>query len=131
MKLFFDTNILVYAQQAGAKADTARQVIAGGGVISVQVANELANVLRKKFRRPWSDVMEVLQDVYDLLGEAESITFEVHRHAMELARDHGFSVYDAMIIASAAAAKCEVVLSEDLQNGQRIAGLTVKNPFVS
>lgn len=40
MTPFFDTNILVYAQQTGAKADRARVVLAGGGKFSVQVLNE-------------------------------------------------------------------------------------------
>jgi predicted nucleic acid-binding protein len=129
VKVFFDTNILVYAQQSGEKADVARNLLLAGGVISVQVANELANVLLKKFGRSWPEVMAVLQDVYDLLGEAKPLTFEVHRHAVELASDHQLSIYDAMILASAAAAKCNVVLSEDLQNGFQVAGLKVQNPF--
>ena len=46
MSAFFDTNILVYAQRNGAKADKARALLAGGGVLSVQVLN--AAVARRK-----------------------------------------------------------------------------------
>jgi predicted nucleic acid-binding protein len=45
---FFDTNILVYAQQTGAKADQARALLAGGGKLSVQVLNEFTAVSRRR-----------------------------------------------------------------------------------
>ena len=48
---FFDTNVLVYvAAGSSAKAKQAERIIAAGGVISVQVLNELANVARRKMR---------------------------------------------------------------------------------
>ena len=49
MTAFLDTNLLIYAQGADAKGETARQAILAGGVISVQVVNEFAAVLRRKF----------------------------------------------------------------------------------
>ena len=49
MTVFLDTNVLIYAQGAGAKSEVARQTILAGGVISVQVLNEFAAVLRRKF----------------------------------------------------------------------------------
>ena len=49
---------------------------------------------------------------------------------MALARNHGFAVYDALIVASALAAECDVLYSEDLQDGRRIEGaVTIHNPF--
>ncbi len=44
MKPFFDTSILVYAQQAGPYGARARALVAEGGVISIQVLNEIVNV---------------------------------------------------------------------------------------
>ena len=55
---------------------------------------------------------------------------EIHSNAVSLARSHGFSFYDALIVASALAAGCETLLTEDLQAGQRVDGLTIVNPFV-
>ena len=49
---------------------------------------------------------------------------------MALARSHDFSFYDALIVASAIAAGCDTLLTEDLQAGRRIAGMTIVNPFV-
>jgi len=45
---FFDTNILVYAQENGEKSDRARALLAAGGVLSVQVLNEFVAVARRK-----------------------------------------------------------------------------------
>ena len=48
MSAFFDTNVLVYAEQAGAKAHRARALLTDGGKISVQVLNEFVAVSRRK-----------------------------------------------------------------------------------
>ena len=45
-------------------------------------------------------------------------------------RSHGFNFYDALIVASALVARCDTLLTEDLQNGRRVNGLTIVNPFV-
>ena len=47
MSAFFDTNILVYAQQMDVKGDRARALFAGGGKLSVQVLNEFTAVSRQ------------------------------------------------------------------------------------
>jgi len=48
-----------------------------------------------------------------------------------LASSHGFNFYDALIVASALAAGCDTLLTEDLQAGRKIEGLTIVNPFAS
>jgi len=53
---FFDTSVLVYIASGDAiKADQAEAAIARGGVISVQVLNETANVARRKMRMSWPE----------------------------------------------------------------------------
>lgn len=42
---------------------------------------------------------------------------------------YGFHVYDAMIVAAALIAKARTLYSEDLQDGQRIEGVVIRNPF--
>ena len=130
MTAFIDTNVLIYAQGTGAKSETARQAILAGGVISVQVLNEFAAVLRRKFRLEWDVIADALADVRAALGPVRPLNVEIHMHAVALARSHGFSFYDALIVASALAAGCDTLLTEDLQAGQRVAGLTIVNPFV-
>jgi len=128
--VFFDTNILVYAQELGPKGERARALLAEGGVISVQVLNELANVLRKKYRRSWEQIEEVLGDVDDVLDEPSPVTFETHAAAVLLARDHGLGVYDALIVAAALEAGCDKLFSEDLQHQRRFGSLRIVNPFL-
>ena len=53
MTAFIDTNVLIYAHGSDEKSETARQAILAGGVISVQVLNEFAAVLRRKFSLEW------------------------------------------------------------------------------
>lgn len=130
MTAFIDTNILVYAQQSGPKATISRDLIARGGSISVQVLNELINVLRKKDNRSWRDIELVLDDVDAALDPALPLTAAITRAALALARDHGFSYYDALIIAAAIEAGCDVLYSEDLQHSRSIGGLTIVNPFL-
>ena len=110
-----------------AERDGAAAILAGG-VISVQVLNEFAAVLRRKFRLEWDVIADALADVRTALGPVR-LDVEIHRNAVSLARSHGFSLYDALIVASAFAAGCDTLLTENLQAGQRVGGLSVVNPF--
>lgn len=129
MNAFIDTNVLIYAQGTGAKGETARRVVLAGGVISVQVLNEFAAVLRRKFRLDWEVVADALADVRAALGPVRPIDLDIHLNAVTLARLHDFGFYDALIVASALEAGCDTLLTEDLQAGRRVAGLTIVNPF--
>jgi predicted nucleic acid-binding protein len=127
--VFFDTNILVYAQQSGEKAETARALLNEGGVINVQVLNEFASVMSRKFRKPWPDVEDALADVLELVEDVLPMTFDTHRQGVQLAAAHSISIYDALIIAAARDGGCEVLYSEDLQYPRRFGEMEVVNPF--
>ena len=129
MTTFLDTNVLVYAQGDGPKAEIARKAILDGGTISVQVLNECASVLRRKFHLEWDAVEAVVEDVCTALGAVRSLDVSTHTEALDLARTHSINFYDALVLASALEAGCDVLLTEDLQAGRRIAGLTIVNPF--
>ena len=129
MTAFFDTNVLVYAQGPGAKGDAARRALMDGGIISVQVLNKFANVLRWKFRLDWKDVAGAVADVRELFESIRSLDIETHEGTVTLAEAHGFSFYDSLIVASALRSGCETLLTEDLQAGRRIDGLVIVNPF--
>ena len=131
MSAFLDTNILVYAQQAGPKATIAQDLIAQGGTISVQVLNELTNLLRKKAKRIWRDIELVLDDIDNALDPALPLTAATSRAALTLARDHGFAFYDALIVAAAIEAGCDVLYTEYMQHGRSIGGLNIVNPFLA
>jgi predicted nucleic acid-binding protein len=127
---FFDTNILIYAQQTGAKADRARALFASGGKLSVQVLNEFTAVARRKQRRDWREIAEAVADVLTMVDPPLALTLDLHIAAQVLASDHGLSFYDALIVAAALEAGCDTLLSEDMQHGRAFGGLTILNPFL-
>ena len=130
MSVFLDTNILVYAQQVGAKADRARALLAGGGKLSVQVLNEFTAVSRRKQRKEWREIAEAIVDAMALLDPPLALTIELHAAARALAKDHQLSFYDALIVASAIGAGCPTLYSEDMQHGRTIGDLAIVNPFL-
>jgi predicted nucleic acid-binding protein len=130
VSVFFDTNILVYAQQAGGKADRARALLAGGGKLSVQVLNEFTAVSRRKQRKEWREIGDAIADVLALVEPPLALTFDLHAAARALAEEHRLSFYDALIVVSAITAGCNVLYSEDMQHGRTIGGLAISNPFL-
>jgi predicted nucleic acid-binding protein len=127
---FFDTNILLYlASDDPGKADRAEQLIADGGMISVQVLNEIANVGRRKMRMSWEEIHGFLAMVRGLLPVVP-MTVETHEAGIVLAERYGFSTYDAMIAASAILSGCDTLWSEDMQHGMAVDDrLRIVNPF--
>ena len=129
---FFDTNLIVYLLSSdGAKADCAEDLIARGGVISVQVLNEFVAVATRKLRMPWREIHDVLTQLRSVC-EVVPITVETHERALRLAERHGLSVYDALIVSAALLSGCTTLHTEDLQHGLVIdRQLTIRNPFRS
>ena len=129
MSAFLDTNLLVYAQSDDPKGEIARQAILAGGTISVQVIDEFTAVLRRKFRLEWDEIADAVADVRAALDPVRPIGVDTWAAAVALAREHRFGFYDSLILASALDAGCDTLLTEDLQAGRRIEGLTIVNPF--
>ena len=129
MTAFLDTNLLIYAQSADPKGEVARQAILDGGVISVLVVNEFSSVLRRKFRLDCHAVAGAVADLRTALDPVRPVGIDTWTAAIDLARQHRFSFYDSLIFASALEAGCNTLLTEDLQAGRRIDGLTIVNPF--
>jgi predicted nucleic acid-binding protein len=127
---FFDTNVLVYLASGDAsKADRAEAIIAGGGSISVQVLNELANVARRKMQMTWDETHALLATLRGLLT-VHPVTVETHEAGLRIAERYGLSIYDSMIAASALGAGCDTLWSEDMQHGMKLdEGLRIANPF--
>jgi predicted nucleic acid-binding protein len=129
---FLDTNVLIYAfSDDPAKAERAAEALAAGGNISVQVLNEFVTVCREKLKLDWKEIEERLEVVRALTGEVVPAGIDMHEKAVELARNYGFSFYDALIVAAAIASNCTELLSEGMQDGRVVMGLTIRNPFAS
>jgi predicted nucleic acid-binding protein len=127
---FFDTNVLIYlASDDARKADKAEALVRAGGMITVQVLNELAHVLRRKLKLPWAETHAFLSGVRNLLTVAP-IPLETHTTGLAVAERYNLSIYDAMIVAAALEADCDVLWSEDMQNDMLInRKLRIANPF--
>jgi predicted nucleic acid-binding protein len=129
-KQFFDTSMLIYAFAANDPRNArAESLIAQGGVIGVQVLNEFTNVTRRKLRWQWDQIEASLAVLEDLFSPVAPLTTALHARAVVLAREHELSVYDALIVAAAQDAGCQLLLSEDLQHSQKFGKLSVENPF--
>lgn len=128
---FLDSNVILYLASAeDAKASRAEELVNDGGVISVQVLNEVANVLRRKLAMTWHDTRLFLADVRALLPTVQPLNLSTHEHALQLADRYSLSVSDGLIVAAAIEAQCSVLWSEDMQDGLVIERvLTIKNPF--
>jgi predicted nucleic acid-binding protein len=130
-KPFLDTNVLLYAvTPKDHRSGAARNLIANGGVISVQVLNEFANVARRKLHREWTEIEDALNLLLRLLDPPIPLTVDLHESAITLARNHRLAFYDALIVAAASRANCAILLTEDMQHGRSIGGLTIRNPFL-
>jgi len=127
---FFDTNVLLYLLSGDStRADRAEAALATGGVLSVQVLNEFASVAMRKVRMPLDEIREVLATVRAVC-KIVPITEATHDKGLEIADRYGLSIYDAMIVASTLIAGREILLSEDMQDGQVFDGaLKIRNPF--
>ena len=131
-KPFLDTNILVYAFSSNdPRSERADSLLKAGGAISVQVLNEFVNVQRRKERREWDEIEDALGILTVLLDPPLSLTVELHQAAISLSRRYGFSIYDALIVAAAQQLGCTTLYTEDLQHGQSIERLTIRNPFAA
>jgi len=130
-KAFFDTNLLLYLVSSDeAKADRAEALIGRGGIISVQVLNEFVSVASRKSGMRLAEIREFLLTVRANCV-VEPLSLQTHDLALELAERFQLSFYDGLIVAAAALAKCTTLYSEDMQDGQTIGGVTIRNPFVS
>jgi predicted nucleic acid-binding protein len=128
---FFDTNVLVYSLGAkDPRGRRAEQLLSEGGVVSVQVLNEFADVARRKIRMSWEEIREALGVFQVFCPDPVPITMDAQEHALIIAEMHAIRIYDALILACALGSKCTTFYSEEFEDGQVIERqLTIRNPF--
>jgi len=127
---FVDTNIVLYSLSDDvAKRRRALAILVDRPILSLQVLNEAANVMRRKLGFAIPAIREV---VLRWMGESRlhPLAPSTLLSALDVAQRYGFSHYDSLIVAAALEAGCATLYSEDLQNGQVIdQRLTIINPF--
>ena len=130
-KSFFDTSILIYVfSLEDARAAKAEELLADGGYISVQVLNEFVAVAYRKLKMPWHEVRDALSAIRTLCEAPTPLSVATHEAALEIAEQYGYHIYDALILAAALDADCDTLYTEDMQNGQRVGAITIRNPFL-
>lgn len=137
-KFFLDTNIFVctFDRTAPSKAKKAADLIrraadSGDGIVSFQVVQEFFNVALRRFSKPLTvaEAEQYLTTVFRPLlavHSSPSIYFE----ALRIAGKYRLAWYDSLIVASAVEGRCDILYSEDLQDGAEIESVQIKNPFV-
>lgn len=136
VKAFFDTNVLVYAFD---QADPHKQAIAkrlirefgsdGQLVLSTQVLQELYVTLSKMGKQtlPAVVVEEIVNDFAEypvVQVDKVIITSAMRRH-----QNDSFSFWDSLIVEAALYANCQLLFSEDMQDGRQIGMMQIHNPF--
>jgi predicted nucleic acid-binding protein len=135
---FLDTNVLVYTfdETAPEKRQIAQQLVRDAlstrqGIISTQIVQEFLNVALHKFKHPMtvSDAQIYLRTVLiPLCQQYPSGSF--YERALLVKAETGYSFYDTLVVTAAIESGCSILLSEDMQDGRIIQGLTIINPFV-
>lgn len=127
--VFFDTNVVVYALSADMnKAARSEALLAAGGVVSVQVLNEVSRVARGKMRKEWQEVHEILAGIRAKCAVVP-ITVEVHELGLACAEKYQLNIFDSMLVAAALLSGCTTLYTEDMHHGLVIDKLTIRNPY--
>ena len=135
---FLDTNVLVYSfdHDAPARRLASVQLLhlglsTGFGTVSTQVAQEFLHLALTRFKRPFT-VPEA--KAYFSLTIAPmcrvQTTPELLESALSIRAETGYAFYDSLIVAAAVQAQCPWLLTEYLQAGREVRGVTIVNPYV-
>lgn len=137
-KVFVDTNVLVYAfdSAAGDKQHTARELVTeiwalGTGCLSVQVLQEFFVAVTRRVPQPLSaaaaaDIVKDFSTWTVFAPRAEDVL-----EAIALHQRAQVSLWDALVLHAAAELGCATLWSEDLNPGQRVRGVRIRNPFAA
>ena len=131
-KTFIDSNILIYAytdDEPEKQRIALRFLDDCQPVISTQVIREFSNVLLKKGNVRSEMIKEAIGEIIEIaILVNEELTLILDSFAMH--ERYKYSFYDSLIIATAVNSQCQILLSEDMQDGQIIEGrLRIVNPF--
>lgn len=134
MRVAFDTNFLIYLESrlGEPRGEIARNLLGripdSSITVPSQVLGEFVRVSVFKQKRPIPEVRHRLQqwiDGYAVVATTPQIVIQ----AVDLVETRSISLWDAIVVASAAGAGCRILLSEDMQEGFSWSGVTIVNPF--
>ena len=136
-KFFFDTNVLVYMQDASdsVKQQKARSLLStyldnGTAVISTQCLQEFYNVLANKMKQDKIKIKQIIHSLSENIPVVQ-VTPTLIENGIDISIKTQFSLWDSLMISAASFAKCTVLYSEDMNDGQVVNGVKILNPFVN
>jgi predicted nucleic acid-binding protein len=134
-KSFVDTNIFIYAHDtANPKKQKISQELIFNGIlrenliISTQVLSEFIVTALKKINLPFKYVKKEVEFLKTI--QIVEINYSMILEALDLKHRYKYSFWDSLIIVSAQRSGCEILISEDFNQGQKIGSLIIKNPFI-
>ena len=136
-KVFLDTNLLLYAFDAGSAAKHVVSVRileglwkGGNGILSTQVLQEFFVNVTEKIPRPLSVTVgrEIVEDF--LKWKIVPVEGRTILRAIDLHEKHKYAFWDSLVIQSAIEGGAKWLFSEDFRDGQKIGNLTIRNPFL-
>lgn len=99
-------------------------------ITSTQALNELSNIMIKKFKITPSEVSGVVDEISENC-QISTVGLGTIKIALDIAERYKYSYYDSLIIPSALENDCNILLTEDMQDGQNIEStLTIKNIYI-
>jgi len=136
MLVLVDTNILVYSfdPSQGDKhfvaASICRELLEQDRIcLSTQILQELYVTLTRKAGIPVDTALAALDDLAQ--WPVFNVDYRAIRDAVVIARDCRLSFWDALLVAAANRLGAAILLTEDLNHGQTIAGVEIRNPFLT
>jgi len=132
---FIDTNVLVYVfdHDEPLKQQRAREILEGATpgdlALSTQVLSEFYVTVTRKLARPLDAALAT--QVVDWLGLLSVVSADLTlvKSAIRTSQSAQLSYWDGLVVAAATRAGCERLLTEDLNDGQRIGSMLIENPF--
>ncbi len=134
MTVALDSNVLLYAElepdsEKGARAaDVILRTARLQGVIPVQALGEFLRVVQRRAPARYGEAVRQTGR-YTALFSTPATTEAVMQAAAILAERARVQLWDAVIVEAARAAGAHTLLSADLQDGQQLGGVLVRNPF--
>jgi predicted nucleic acid-binding protein len=132
-KVFLDTNILIYFYIGD--DETKRSIVCNlldnnDCFTSIQALNETSNVLFVKFKLDSIKIKKYLDNIESVCNNVLPVRRDTINTALEIKDRYGYSFFDCLMLSSALEGNCQVIFSEDMNDGQIINNsLKIVNPF--
>jgi len=127
-RIALDSNVLIYNHSLDYenKRLIARDCFKEKPIVSSQVISEYLNVMQRNFKMQKQELMQ-LCSLWLEKCIVQPISLSTIKLAQNLVGKYDFQIFDGIIIAAALEADCDILYSEDIQDGQIMSSSSLKN----